>query len=96
MVARGGLSHPAAPGDWRTPGIAAARLNMADVLVVPNMQFIDYEVENLFLREYLRREMDIAVIYGRTQEEDASEETDPSKNEGGKSPDKNWGSKSKK
>jgi MscS family membrane protein len=33
------------------------------MLIVPNMQFISKEVENLAMRKYLQREMDIAIPY---------------------------------
>jgi MscS family membrane protein len=39
------------------------RLLAGEMLIVPNMQFISKEVENLAMRKYLQREMDIAIPY---------------------------------
>jgi len=39
------------------------RLLSGKMLIVPNMQFISKEVENLAMRKYLQREMDIAIPY---------------------------------
>ncbi len=40
------------------------RLLSGGILIVPNMQFISNSVENLAMRKYLRREMNIAIPYG--------------------------------
>ncbi|MDF1656221.1 MAG: mechanosensitive ion channel family protein [Verrucomicrobiales bacterium] len=40
------------------------RLLSGEMLIVPNMQFISREVENLAMRKYLRREMIISLPYG--------------------------------
>ena len=40
------------------------RLVSGEMLIVPNMQFISNEVENLGMRKYLRRTMDISIPYG--------------------------------
>ncbi len=40
------------------------RLLSGEMLVVPNMQFVSNEVENLGMRQYLRREMNISLPYG--------------------------------
>jgi MscS family membrane protein len=39
------------------------RLLSGEMLIVPNMQFISKQVENLAMRKYIRREMDIAIPY---------------------------------
>jgi len=39
------------------------RLLSGEMLIVPNMQFVSNEVENLAMRRYLRREMNIAITY---------------------------------
>lgn len=39
------------------------RLLSGEMLIVPNMQFISNEVENLAMRKYMRREMNIAIPY---------------------------------
>lgn len=39
-----------------------------EILIVPNMQFISNEVENLAMRKYLRREMNIAIPYASDPE----------------------------
>jgi MscS family membrane protein len=39
------------------------RLLSGEMMIVPNMQFISKEVENLAMRKYMRREMDIAIPY---------------------------------
>ncbi len=39
------------------------RLLSGEVLIVPNMQFISNEVQNLAMRKYLRREMNISLTY---------------------------------
>lgn len=44
------------------------RLLSGEVWAVPNMNFIDKPVENLSLRKYLRRTMNIQVIYGTPAE----------------------------
>jgi len=40
------------------------RLLSGEMLIVPNMQFVSNEVENLEMRKFLRREMNIALPYG--------------------------------
>jgi len=35
-----------------------------ETLIVPNMQFVSNEVENLSMRKFLRREMNLAIPYG--------------------------------
>jgi MscS family membrane protein len=40
------------------------RLLSGEMLVIPNMQFVSNEVENLAMRKYLRREMNITLPYG--------------------------------
>ena len=40
------------------------RLLSGEVLVIPNMQFVSTEVENLGMRKYIRREMNITLPYG--------------------------------
>ncbi len=44
------------------------KLLSGEMLIVPNMQFISNEVENLAMRRYVRREMDIAVPYATEPE----------------------------
>ncbi|WP_153558333.1 mechanosensitive ion channel family protein [Roseimaritima sediminicola] len=43
--------------------VTKIRLLSGDVMWVPNMKFIDETVENLSMRKYLRRVMDIAITY---------------------------------
>jgi MscS family membrane protein len=45
------------------------RLLSGEMLIVPNMQFISTEVENLAMRKYLRREMNIAIPYASTSDQ---------------------------
>lgn len=44
------------------------RLLSGEMLIVPNMQFISNEVENLAMRKYIRREMNIAIPYATKPE----------------------------
>lgn len=44
------------------------RLLSGEMLIVPNMQFISNEVENLGMRKYLRRTLNIALPYGTSGE----------------------------
>jgi|GEM_PF-466676 len=44
------------------------RLLSGEMMIVPNMQFVSNEVENLGMRKYLRREMDVALPYGTPPE----------------------------
>lgn len=45
------------------------RLLSGEMLIVPNMQFISNEVENLAMRKYLRREMNISLPYATDPEQ---------------------------
>jgi len=44
------------------------RLITGEMLVVPNMQFVSHEVENLSMRRYLRREINLSVTYETPKE----------------------------
>lgn len=44
------------------------RLLSGHLVTVPNMQFIDNDVENISLRPYIRREMNITITYDTTPE----------------------------
>lgn len=69
------INRPFAVGDWirfrdslgevEDVGMQVSRVRLmsGELLVVPNMQFIDHSVENLSLRQFLRREMNIAITY---------------------------------
>lgn len=72
------LARPFSQGDWiihngefarvMEIGLNATKLRLAtgEQLTVPNMKFIDQEVQNTTQRPWLRREMDLAFPYGTT------------------------------
>lgn len=73
-------NRPFVVGDWviikgnlgevRDVGMQATfiRLLSGEMLIVPNMQFVSNEVQNLSMRSFLRREFDIALPYGTPTE----------------------------
>ncbi|MCC5847630.1 MAG: mechanosensitive ion channel [Verrucomicrobia bacterium] len=73
-------NRPFVVGDWITikgnlgevkdVGMQATylRLISGEMLIVPNMQFVSNEVQNLSMRRFLRRDFDIALPYGTPPE----------------------------
>ncbi|MEX2382613.1 MAG: mechanosensitive ion channel family protein [Opitutales bacterium] len=73
-------NRPFVVGDWvilkgnlgevKDVGMQATfiRLLSGEMLIVPNMQFVSNEVQNLSMRSFLRREFDIALPYGTPPE----------------------------
>ncbi|MFP4283322.1 MAG: mechanosensitive ion channel family protein, partial [Opitutales bacterium] len=69
------INKPFLLGDWiqfdrslgavEDVGLYATKVRLlsGELLTVPNMRFIDEEVENLSERQYLRREMNVAIPY---------------------------------